>query len=53
MSINQINDFEGNHQRLIISDITSAVFIYDIPWKKIDISVFSWQKALGVRHSMV
>ena len=26
---------------------TSAVFIYKIPWEKIDISVFSWQKALG------
>jgi len=32
---------------LVISDITSAVFIYDIPWRKLDISVFSWQKALG------
>ena len=55
MSINQINDFEANHQRLIISDITSAVFIYDIPWKKIDISVFSWQKALGgeAQHGMI
>ena len=32
---------------IVVSDITSAAFIYDIPWKKIDVSVFSWQKALG------
>ena len=40
---------------LVISDITSGVFVYDIPWIKIDVSVFSWQKALGgeAQHGMV
>ncbi len=47
MCIENINFIEENHDGLIVSDITSAVFIYDLPWKKLDISVFSWQKALG------
>ena len=38
---------DTDREGLIISDVNSAVFIYDLPWSKIDVSVFSWQKALG------
>ncbi|MEO7564128.1 MAG: phosphoserine transaminase [Sphingomicrobium sp.] len=32
---------------LSFADSTSAVFAYEIPWDKIDVATFSWQKALG------
>ncbi len=47
ISINNLEFLNTKHNGLVVSDVNSAVFIYDIPWKKIDVSVFSWQKALG------